>query len=168
VCIVYYDSYLTFGTLTVAHYIMFTYSYRYCHLCTRCSYSGDAGFGWPGVNGTPPLEIPAASCYLYFHSERGSSSATAQWGIEVLVQAKCTVTVQPPERPPLPGAMSLAWLKVFNKLLLLSTCIRVQTSALVHIHALAVVLIVAPLLKLSCHVCTTNDGSLIVYHHRLC
>jgi hypothetical protein len=82
-------------------------------LAAHYSYSGDAGLNWPGVNGTPPLELPASSCYLFFHSERGSSSSTAvQWGIEVLVQAKCTLTVQPPERPPLPEAMSLAWLKV--------------------------------------------------------
>jgi hypothetical protein len=73
---------------------------------------------WPGVNGTSPLEIPASSCYLFFHSERGSSTS-AQWGIEVLVQAKCTLTVQPPERPPLPGAMSLAWLKVLGTTVLL-------------------------------------------------
>lgn len=70
-------------------------------------YSGrDRQQNWPGLQGRPPLVIPASTCWVSFHSGDDSSD----WGFKLSAKAHTVTIVPPPERPPLASHVALVQL----------------------------------------------------------
>ncbi|CAM9186377.1 unnamed protein product, partial [Phaeothamnion confervicola] len=74
----------------------------------RGEYRGGDDARWPGVNGEPPLLVPADSCVVHIHTEGGNGD---EWGVRLMATAHCVRRTAPPDVVPSLALAALASLR---------------------------------------------------------
>jgi hypothetical protein len=92
-------------------YVRFYKDSRHSEYWGNESYTGrDGTENFPGCGFRPPLEIPADSCVMYFHTD----SSGNDWGYHLTVTGTAKVLTNPPEPPTLPQLLSMRLLKMMG------------------------------------------------------